>query len=239
VNTIRLRRLRQDERFRELIRETELQLNQFVLPYFVVEGKNIKKEIPSMPGVFQFSIDQLLKDLETLEQTGLNSILLFGVSTKKDETASQSWNQEGIIPTALKEIKKRFPKLLVMTDVCLCAYTSHGHCGLIEKNGDGGSFQIENDKSVEALAKMALIHAEAGADLVSPSDMMDGRVKAIRQKLDQAGFKNLPIMSYSVKFASNFYGPFRDAAESPPNLEIEGVTKWMLAMWTKPCEKLL
>lgn len=212
----RLRRLRQDERFRRLAREAQLKVEQFVYPYFVVEGKKTRKEVPSMPGVFQFSIDEILNDLKSVEQSGIQSILLFGVSSEKNEAASEAWNENGIIPQAIREIKESFPNLLVMTDVCLCAYTDHGHCGLLEKTGGNGAVAIANDSTVEALAKMAVVHAKAGADLVSPSDMMDGRVRKIREALDQAGYPELPIMSYAVKFASSFYGPFRDAAESPP-----------------------
>ncbi len=215
MNSIRLRRLRQDERFRRLVRETELKVGQLVAPCFVVEGKKIQKEISSMPGVFQFSVDTLLKEVGALQQNGVGAVLLFGVPSKKDERGKGSWDKKGIIPQAIRAIKKEFPKMLVMSDVCLCAYTSHGHCGLVAKEGNGGP-RIVNDASIEVLAKMALAHAEAGVDLVSPSDMMDHRVAAIRQELDQNGFEAIPIMSYAVKYASSFYGPFRDAAESPP-----------------------
>lgn len=216
MNVGRLRRLRQDEKFRRLIREAELKVSQLVAPYFVVEGTNIQKPIASMPGISQFSIDQLLKDLEQLQQTGVSSVLLFGVPSEKDEQGKGSWDAKGLVPQAIQQIKKEFPDLLVMSDVCLCAYTSHGHCGLVETNGSSQKVQIANDQSVEILAKMALTHAEAGVDLVSPSDMMDGRVLKIRETLDENGFQELPIMSYAVKYASSFYGPFRDAAESPP-----------------------
>jgi len=212
----RLSRLRLDERFSKLTREAKLSIDQFVYPYFIVGGEKVRKEVSSMPGVFQFSIDQVLNDLESVQQSGIQSILLFGVPSQKNETASEALNEKGIVPQAIREIKKQFPKLLVMTDVCLCAYTDHGHCGLLEKTHTNGSVVIANDATVEVLAKMAVVHAQAGADLVSPSDMMDGRVRKIREALDQAGFSELPIMSYAVKFASSFYGPFRDAAESPP-----------------------
>ena len=215
MNTIRLRRLRQDERFRRLVRETELKVSQLVAPCFVVEGKKIQKEISSMPGVFQFSVDTLLKEVERLQQSGVGSVLLFGVPAKKEESGKGSWDKKGVIPQAIRAIKKEFPQMLVMSDVCLCAYTSHGHCGLVAKEGNG-AHRIVNDASVEVLAKMALAHAEAGVDLVAPSDMMDHRVRAIRQAFDQNGFEEIPIMSYAVKYASSFYGPFRDAAESPP-----------------------
>lgn len=211
---LRLRRLRQDERFRLLVNETKIQAAQLVAPYFVVEGKKIKREITSMPGQFQFSIDRLLPELEELVAAGIGSILLFGVPSEKAEDGSVAHAAQGIIPQAIREIKKKFPSLLVMSDVCLCAYTTHGHCGIVKKNGN--SFRIENDATVAALAKMAVAHAEAGVDLVAPSDMMDGRVAAIRRALDQKEFAETPIMSYAVKFASSFYGPFRDAAESPP-----------------------
>lgn len=212
----RMRRLRQDERFRRLMSETLIQPAQLVAPYFIVEGKKIRREVPSMPGVYQFSADEALEDMESLLKSGVRSILLFGVPSQKDERGAASTSRDGIIPQAIREIKKAFPEILVMSDVCLCAYTDHGHCGIVKKTGKDNSFVIENDSTVEALAKMALTHAESGVDLVAPSDMMDGRVRAIRQILDANGFTNLPIMSYAVKYASSFYGPFRDAAESPP-----------------------
>ncbi len=215
MTSVRLRRLRQDERFRRLIRENDLKVDQLVAPFFVVEGKGIEKPIASMPGISQYSLDTLLKEVGGVAQSGVGSILLFGVPSEKDAQANGAWDAKGIVPQAITAIKKEFPKLLVMSDVCLCAYTDHGHCGLVEKNGNSDGV-IVNDASVEVLAKMALAHAQAGVDMVSPSDMMDGRVGAIRDTLDENGFDQVPIMSYAVKYASSFYGPFRDAAESPP-----------------------
>ena len=206
----RPRRMRGTENLRKLIRETTLSLDQLIMPYFVVEGNGIKEEIHSMPGQFRFSIDRFLFELEELEELGVQHILLFGIPSEKDAEASGAYNSNGVIQRALREIKKRFPKLTMMTDVCLCEYMSHGHCGIVEGE------QIVNDPTLSLLAQTALSHAEAGADLVAPSDMMDGRVEAIRKALDEHGFSHLPILSYAAKYASSFYGPFRDAAGSSP-----------------------
>ncbi len=204
--------MRQSEATRRLIREARFSLDQLIMPYFVCEGRGTKEEIEAMPGQFRFSADTLLRELEELTQLGVRAVLLFGVPSEKDERASGAWSKEGIIQRTLREIKKHFSDLFVMTDVCLCAHTNHGHCGLVNSKGE-----VENDASLEVLAKVALSHAEAGSDMVAPSDMMDGRIQAIRSTLDQHGFKNLPIMSYAAKYASAFYGPFREAAHSAPD----------------------
>ena len=207
----RPRRLRSSVLLRGLVSETRLSAEQFVMPYFVREGKKIKDAVDSMPGQFRFSADMLLRELGDLKKAGVRSILLFGIPNAKDEKASSAYAEKGTVQNAVRQIKKEFKdELLVMTDVCLCAYTSHGHCGLLKKGA------IDNDSSLEILARTALSHAEAGADLVAPSDMMDGRVRKIRETLDAEGFETIPIMSYSAKYASAFYGPFRDAACSAP-----------------------
>jgi len=207
----RPRRLRINENMRRLVRETSVSVDDFIYPLFVVEGKGIKSEIPSMPGVYHFSIDLLLKELEEIRDLRIPGVLLFGVPDTKDEKGSGAYNPDGIIQRALREIKKEFPEILAVADVCLCEYTSHGHCGLI-CDGD-----VENDSSVELIAKVALSCAEAGADIIAPSDMMDGRIGAVRKILDENGFRNKTIMSYSAKYASAFYGPFREAAFSKPS----------------------
>ena len=208
---IRPRRLRKNEVIRNMIAETAVNPDSLVYPMFVVEGEGVKDEIASMPNQFRFSIDEILKELESCVAVGVKSILLFGIPNHKDEIASSAYDKEGIVQRAVRAIKAKFPTLYVITDVCLCEYMSHGHCGII-KDGD-----VDNDPSLELLAKTALSHAEAGADMVAPSDMMDGRVAAIREILDANGFSNTPIMAYSAKFASAFYGPFRDAADSAPH----------------------
>ncbi len=206
----RPRRLRQNENFRRMVRETKLSVDDLVYPLFAVPGKGIKKPINSMPGNFQMSIDHLVKEVAKAKDLGIPAVLLFGIPDKKDETASGAYARDGIIQKAVKEIKNKVPDILVITDVCLCEYTSHGHCGMLE--GDC----VDNDSSLELIAETALSHAEAGADIVAPSAMMDGQVGAIREVLDEAGRENVPIMAYSAKYASCFYGPFREAAESAP-----------------------
>ncbi|HED00059.1 MAG TPA: porphobilinogen synthase [Proteobacteria bacterium] len=206
----RPRRMRRNENFRALIRETQLAPDQFVYPLFVVPGRKIKKEIPSMPGCFQLSIDQLKAELKEIKEVGLKAVLLFGIPEKKDEIASRAYAKDGIVQRAIAEIKSLDKDLLVITDVCLCEYTSHGHCGFVS----GG--EIDNDATLEILGRVALSHARAGADMVAPSDMMDGRVAEIRETLDEDGLEHIPIMSYAVKYASSFYGPFREAAECAP-----------------------
>ncbi len=206
----RLRRLRQTENLRKLIRETTLSPDDFIYPLFATHGKNIKKEIPSMPGNYQQSIDNIVKDAKEAYSLGILAIILFGIPEHKDQLGSEAYSDKGIIQQAIKAIKDKLPEMIVITDVCLCEYTSHGHCGVI-KNG-----KILNDPTLQLLAKEAVSHAKAGADIVAPSDMMDGRVSAIRSALDKENFIDTPIMSYAAKYASSFYGPFRDAAESTP-----------------------
>jgi porphobilinogen synthase len=206
----RLRRLRKNAAVREMFRETHLHKSDFIYPLFVVEGSGVKSEISSMPGQFQMSIDNIVRECEELQELGLNSILLFGIPAEKDEVGSGAYDENGIIQKALRSIKKEFPDIVVITDVCLCEYTSHGHCGVIE-NGD-----VQNDATLDLLVKEALSHTRAGADMIAPSDMMDGRVGAIRAALNKNGFADTPIMAYSAKYSSAFYGPFREAAESAP-----------------------
>jgi len=206
----RLRRLRRSEALRALIRETKVEVGDLIYPLFVVEGNKMRQEISSMPGLYRLSTDLLPKEVEEIAKFGIPAIILFGIPQKKDEVASSAYHPRGVIQQAIRAIKKTTPDLLVITDVCLCEYTSHGHCGLVV---DG---YVDNDKTLELLAKTALSHAEAGADMVAPSDMMDGRVKAIRQALDENRFQSIPIMAYAAKYASAFYGPFREAAESAP-----------------------
>ena len=206
----RLRRLRKNAGLREMFRETHLTRNDFVYPLFVAEGENLKRPISSMPDVFQLSVDNVVGECEELLTLGIRAVLLFGIPDFKDETGSSGYAADGIVQKATREIKRRFPEMLVVTDVCLCEYTSHGHCGLIENE------YVQNDATLELLAKQALTHAEAGADIIAPSDMMDGRVQAIRKILDENSFQETPIMAYAAKFASAFYGPFREAAESAP-----------------------
>ncbi len=207
----RMRRLRKSDSMRRLVRETTLSIDNLVYPLFVRKGKGLKEPIKSLAGCFHFSPDTLVKEAEEVSKLGIPAMLLFGLPEKKDKTGSEAWAEDGAVQAAIKRIKDAVPELVVITDVCLCAYTSTGHCGLI-KNG-----KIDNDATCELLAKVALSHAQAGADIVAPSDMMDGRVKAIREALEANDFKDVAIMSYAAKFASAFYGPFRDAAESAPD----------------------
>ena len=208
--TTRLRRLRRTGQLREMFRETRLHRSDLIYPLFIVEGSGIKKEISSMPGQFQMSVDNILRECEELRDLGIASILLFGIPAEKDEVGSGAYDTNGIIQRAVREIKKSFPEMVVVTDVCLCEYTSHGHCGVVE---DG---YVHNDKTLDLLVREAISHAEAGADIIAPSDMMDGRIGAIREALDGKGFSDIPIMAYSAKYSSAFYGPFREAAESAP-----------------------
>jgi len=206
----RPRRLRSNETFRRLIRETTLTIDDLIYPLFVRPGKGVRNPISSMPDCYQFSIDELIKEAKEVNTLGIPGIILFGIPDRKDEVGSEAYAADGIVQRAITAVKETLPDLLVITDVCLCEYTSHGHCGLVK---DG---VIVNDPTLELLARAALSHAKAGADMVAPSDMMDGRVKAIRDLLDQEGYSQTPIMAYSAKHASAFYGPFREAAESPP-----------------------
>ncbi len=207
---LRLRRLRRTEALRALVRENRVEIGNLIYPLFVVEGSGIKQEIASMPGIFHFSVDQLPREIEEIAQLGIPGVILFGIPEHKDEVASAAYHPQGVIQQAIRAIKQSVPELLVATDVCLCEYTSHGHCGIVV-NGD-----VDNDQTLQLLARAALSHAEAGADIVAPSDMMDGRVKAIRGALDEKGLQHIPILSYAAKYASAFYGPFREAAESTP-----------------------
>ena len=208
--TIRPRRLRRTETLRRMVRETRLSVDDFIFPLFVCPGTEVRREIRSMPGNYQLSIDRLVEECRKVADLGIPAIILFGIPERKDEVGSEGYAADGIVQRAVRALKRDVPDLLVITDVCLCEYTNHGHCGVI-KEGD-----VDNDPTLELLANMALSHAEAGADMVAPSDMMDGRVSAIRERLDAHGFQHLPILSYAAKYASAFYGPFREAAESAP-----------------------
>ena len=210
----RPRRLRVNPVLRKLIRETRVSKESLVMPYFVVPGEKRKELIQSMPGQFRYSIDLLLPEVERLAGNGGLALMLFGIPEKKDEKASGAYSKDGVVQQAIREIKQRFPSILVMADTCLCEYMSHGHCGVIHRSGE--DYQILNDESLDLLMKAAVSQAEAGADVIAPSDMMDGRVQAIRRALDAKGFGNIPILSYSAKYSSVFYSPFRDAAFSAP-----------------------
>ena len=207
----RPRRLRGNEAIRKMVRETRIDKSSLIYPLFVIDGENIEEEIPSMPGQYRFSVDRLPYELERLTKAGVENLMLFGIPAHKDEMGSQAYAENGIVQRALREGKKQFPGLYYITDVCMCEYTSHGHCGVL------CGYDVENDATLELLAKTALSHVQAGADMVAPSDMMDGRILALRRCLDGNGFKETPIMSYAVKYASAFYGPFRDAAGSAPS----------------------
>ena len=208
----RLRRLRSSEPMRRLVRQTNLSPSQFILPFFVVPGEGVRKEIRSMPGNAQLSIDNLVTEAEECKRLGIGGVILFGIPAEKDEHASGAYAPDGITQLAVRALKREVPELLVITDVCNCEYTSHGHCGLVV-DGD-----VANDETLKWLAKTAVSHAQAGSDIVAPSDMMDGRVGAMRAALDSNGFTKTPILSYAAKYASAFYGPFREAAESTPQL---------------------
>ncbi|MDD7795854.1 porphobilinogen synthase [Clostridium sp. 'White wine YQ'] len=204
------RRLRASETIRDLVRENSLSSNDFIYPIFVVEGENIKKEISSLPGNFHYSIDKLDELVNEIEEAKVRGIMIFGIPDHKDECGSSAYDDDGIVQKAIRKIKELNNSILVITDVCMCEYTSHGHCGII-RNGD-----VENDETLEYLARISLSHAKAGADMIAPSDMMDGRIATIREALDKGGFKHIPIMAYSAKYCSAFYGPFREAANSAP-----------------------
>ena len=205
----RSRRLRSCKNIRSMVRETSLSVNDFIYPLFVCEGKGVRNEVASMPGIYNLSVDEIVKEAREAESLGIKSVILFGIPSHKDEEGSGAYGSDGIVQKAIKAIKD-FTELYVITDVCMCEYTSHGHCGRVV-NGD-----VDNDSTLDMLAREALSHAEAGADMVAPSDMMDGRVKAIRSMLDDNGYSHIPIMSYAVKYASGYYGPFREAADSTP-----------------------
>ena len=206
----RMRRLRSSDAMRKLVRQTNININNLVYPLFIREGKNLKEPIKSLTGCFHFSPDTVAEEAREVFSLGIPAVLLFGLPEKKDATGSQAWSENGVIQQAVREIKNKTPELLVITDICLCEYTDHGHCGVI-KNG-----KVDNDATCELLAKVALSHAQAGTDIVAPSDMMDGRVKYIREALEENSFEDIAIMSYAAKYSSAFYGPFRDAAESAP-----------------------
>lgn len=211
----RFRRLRVNENIRSMMRENFLSVNDLIYPLFVVNSKGIKKEIPSMPGVFQMSLDEILKECGEIEKLGIKAIILFGVleSNKKDSCGSDALDDNGLIATSIRAIKKEFPNLIVISDLCFCEYTDHGHCGII----DIKTKSVDNDATLEISVKQALVHARAGVDMIAPSSMMDGIIYALRKALDENGFENLPIMAYSTKFASSYYGPFRDVAQSAPS----------------------
>jgi len=206
----RPRRLRETETFRRMVRETHLAVDDFIMPFFVVHGRGVRREISSMPGNCQLSVDELVKDVKETAALGIPAIVLFGLPASKDAVGSEAYAKDGIVQRAVRAIKDSVSDLVVITDVCLCEYTSHGHCGVVERG------RVKNDPTLELLARTALSHAEAGADMVAPSDMMDGRVGVIREALDEAGYEETPILAYSAKYASGFYGPFREAAESAP-----------------------
>lgn len=209
---MRMRRIRENKILREMTKETSLEISDFIYPLFVVEGENIKREIPSMPDCYHFSIDKLEDEIKEIVDLGIRAVILFGIPNKKDDHGSEAYAEDGIIQKAVRKIKEINKDLLVITDVCMCEYTDHGHCGILDHEG-----HVLNDETVSYIAKIALSHAKAGADIIAPSDMMDFRIKAIRKILDENNFKNIPIMAYSAKYASNFYGPFRDAADSAPS----------------------
>ncbi|MDU1540704.1 Delta-aminolevulinic acid dehydratase [uncultured Clostridium sp.] len=208
----RPRRLRASSAIRDLVRETVLNINDLIYPLFVVEGENIKEEIPSLPDVYHFSLDKLEDEIKELKELGIQHVILFGIPDEKDPCGKEAYNDNGIVQKGIRKIKEIDPSMCVTTDVCMCQYTSHGHCGILTEKG-----YVDNDETLGYLTKIAVSHAKAGADMVAPSDMMDGRIQAMREGLDAAGFETVAIMSYSVKYASSFYGPFRDAAGSAPS----------------------
>ncbi len=210
--TNRPRRLRLNPAMRDLVRETRLHVKELIYPLFIVEGSGIREEIPSMPGQYHYSVDMLAREIEEITRLGIGGVLLFGLPQEKDSVGSQAYCATGVVQNAVREIKRLAPQLLVITDLCMCEYTDHGHCGILDPDG-----YVNNDKTLEYLAKIAVSQAQAGADIVAPSDMMDGRVGAIRQALDENGFEKVAIMAYSAKYASNYYGPFRQAAASAPS----------------------
>jgi porphobilinogen synthase len=217
--TQRPRRLRGSPALRRMVRETQLAVDDLIYPLFVVHGRGVQHEVPSMPGVYQWSIDALRREVESIAGLGIPGVILFGIPAKKDQLGSENFAEDGIVQQAIRAIKETVPDLAVMTDVCMCEYTSHGHCGVVEevRMADGRlDFRVANDPTLDILRRVAVSHAAAGADMVAPSAMMDGQVGAIRAALDAAGYSDIPIMAYAVKYASAFYGPFRDAAESPP-----------------------
>ncbi len=207
----RPRRLRRSENLRSLVRETQLTKDDLIMPVFITADENVKNEIPSMPGIYQYSLDRVDEELEILAERGITRVILFGIPETKDEVGSDTWHEHGVVQDAVRHVKEQFPQMYVITDVCFCEYTSHGHCGVVDEQGN-----LLNDPTLANLQKQAVSHAEAGADMVAPSGMIDGMVGAMRSGLDEAGFSHIPIMSYAVKYASAFYGPFRDAVDSSP-----------------------
>ena len=206
----RLRRLRRTPALRRMVQETVLTVDDFIYPLFVVHGKGVRREVPSMPGVYQLSVDEAVREAEEAAALGIPAVILFGIPAHKDPIGTENFDPEGIIPKAIRAIKQAVPDLVVITDVCMCEYTDHGHCGIVREG------EVVNDETLEIYGKVAVTHAQAGADMVAPSGMMDGQVAAIRRALDEAGYAHIPIMAYAAKYASHFYGPFRDAAQSPP-----------------------
>lgn len=210
----RLRRLRQFPTLRKMVSETTLTPDRFIMPVFVRPGRNVRKPISSMPGQYQFSVDQAVREAKEAKRLGIPAVILFGIPSRKDETGSEAYDRDGIVQVAVKELKARVPGLVVVTDLCFCEYTSHGHCGIITRSGKG--WQLDNDATLEIIRGTAVVQAEAGADVIAPSGMIDGMVRSVRAALDGSGFQDRVILSYSAKYASSFYGPFREAAESPP-----------------------
>ncbi len=206
----RLRRLRRTPASRHMVQETVLTVDDLIYPLFVVHGKRVRREVPSMPGVYQLSVDEAVREAEEAAALGIPAVILFGIPAHKDPIGTENFDPEGIIPKAIRAIKQAVPDLVVITDVCMCEYTDHGHCGIVREG------EVVNDETLEIYGKVAVTHAQAGADMVAPSGMMDGQVAAIRRALDEAGYAHIPIMAYAAKYASHFYGPFRDAAQSPP-----------------------
>jgi len=206
----RLRRLRRTPALRRMVQETVLTVDDLIYPLFVVHGKGVRREVPSMPGVYQLSVDEAVREAEEAAALGIPAIILFGIPAHKDPIGTENFDPEGIIPKAIRAIKQAVPDLVVITDVCMCEYTDHGHCGIVREG------EVVNDETLEIYGKVAVVHAQAGVDMVAPSGMMDGQVAAIRRALDEAGYAHIPIMAYAAKYASHFYGPFRDAAQSPP-----------------------
>lgn len=230
----RPRRTRATENLRAMIRETEVSVKDLIYPLFVVPGENVKHEIESLPGNYHWSIDRVMECVDEVVELGIPAVLLFGVPSYKDAVGSSGWDMNEPVQQACKLIKAKYPELVIITDVCLCEYTEHGHCGVLQ-NG----CTVNNDETLPLLAKVAVSHAQAGADMIAPSNMMDGYVKAIREALDAAGFNHIPIMAYSAKFASAYYGPFRAAADSAPSAAIAKATRWTPPTVTKLCARLL
>lgn len=228
----RFRRLRAGEQIRSLVRETRIDKGDLIYPIFIAEGENIKKPVDSMPNVYQYSLDRADEILKEIENSGIAGLLIFGIPKHKDELATSAYDDNGVTQNAIRYIKKNYPSLLIVADVCLCEYTSHGHCGVV------CGHEILNDETLPLLSKMAVSLAKAGADIIAPSDMMDGRVSAIRNALDENGLINTPIMSYSAKFASGYYSPFRDAAESAPEFGDRKAIRWITQTAKRLCVKL-